>query len=108
MYFGFGPIAKRKVPNLSPEQKVWISHLYNIFKFSTQGEVLAPFFGNGTKVKIPSEIKPPLVFLLGNIYWMIYFLKKEPSFQDLIGTKGVLIQFMTWQDYIQFVHIGGV
>ena len=31
------------------------------FKFSAQGRDLAPFVGNGTKVKIPSEIKPPLV-----------------------------------------------
>ena len=30
------------------------------FKFSPQGRDLAPFFGNGTKVKIPSEIKLPL------------------------------------------------
>ena len=29
------------------------------FKFSDQGSDLAPFVGNGTKVKIPSEIKPP-------------------------------------------------
>ena len=32
----------------------------NLFKFSAQGRDLAPFFGNGIKVKIPSEIKPPL------------------------------------------------
>ena len=32
----------------------------NLFKFSTQGSDLAPFIGNGTKVKIPYEIKPPL------------------------------------------------
>ena len=31
------------------------------FKFSAQGSDLAPFVGNGTQVKIPSEIKPPLV-----------------------------------------------
>ena len=29
-------------------------------KFSAQGSNLAPFVGNGTKIKIPSEIKPPL------------------------------------------------
>ena len=29
-------------------------------KFSVQGSNLAPFVGNGTKIKIPSEIKPPL------------------------------------------------
>ena len=30
------------------------------FKFSAQGSDLAPFIGNGTKVKNPSEIKAPL------------------------------------------------
>jgi hypothetical protein len=30
------------------------------FKCSAQGWALAPFVGNGTKDKIPSEIKPPL------------------------------------------------
>ena len=30
------------------------------FKFSAQGRDLALFVGNGTKVKIPSEIKPAL------------------------------------------------
>ena len=33
----------------------------NLFKFSAQESDLAPFIGNGTKFKIPSEIKPPLV-----------------------------------------------
>ena len=32
----------------------------NLFKFSAQGSDLVPFVGNLTKVKIPSEIKPPL------------------------------------------------
>ena len=38
--------------------------LFNVmggkFKFSAQGSDLAHFFGNRTKIKIPSEIKPPL------------------------------------------------
>ena len=33
-------------------------------KFSDQGSNLAPFVGNGTKIKIPSEIKLPLGFRL--------------------------------------------
>ena len=33
----------------------------NFLKFSVQGSDLAPFSGNGTKVKTPTEIKPPLV-----------------------------------------------
>ena len=54
----------KKVPNLNPEQKVSIfsplHYLINLFKLSAQGRDLALFFGNVTKVKIPSEIKPPL------------------------------------------------
>ena len=34
------------------------------FKFSGQGSDLAPFVGNGTKVKIPSEINPTLATYL--------------------------------------------
>ena len=30
------------------------------FKYSAQKSDLARFVGNGTKVKIPSEIRPPL------------------------------------------------
>ena len=33
------------------------------FKLSAQGQDLAPLFGNVTKVKILSEIKPPLARL---------------------------------------------
>ena len=57
--------CQQKVPNYSPEQKIWISCLLKTageFKFSTQGIDLALFVGNGTKLKIPSEIKPPLNF----------------------------------------------
>ena len=34
------------------------------FKFSAQESDLAHFVGNGTKAKIPSEIKPPLGLML--------------------------------------------
>ena len=53
------------MPNHSPEQKLEISCLLyrGIFKFSAQNSDLAPFVANGTKVKIPSEIKPPLVLM---------------------------------------------
>ena len=34
----------------------------NLFKFSAQESVLALLIENGTKVKMPSEIKPPLIF----------------------------------------------
>ena len=36
------------------------SSINNLLKFSAQGRDLAYFVGNGSKVKIPSEIKPPL------------------------------------------------
>ena len=35
------------------------------FEISAQGHDLAPFVGNVTKVKILSEIKPPLIMNLG-------------------------------------------
>ena len=34
----------------------------NLIKFSAQGRDFAPFLGNGTKVKIASEIKPPFEY----------------------------------------------
>ena len=37
------------------------------FEFFAQGRYLAPLFVNGTKVKIPSEIKPPLVDASSNL-----------------------------------------
>ena len=56
----FVPFPKKKVPNLSPEQRFPPFTVNYLVKFSAQGRDLAPFFGNGTKVKIPSEIKLPL------------------------------------------------
>ena len=37
------------------------------FKLSAHGQDLAPFFGNVTKVKIPSKIKLPLVGIRSNL-----------------------------------------
>ena len=53
------------MPNHSPEQNIEISWLLyrGKFKFSAQDSDLAPFVANRTKVKIPSEIKPPLVLI---------------------------------------------
>ena len=54
------------MPNHSPEQQNFNFLTItgnNLFKFSAQESDLAPFVDNGTKVKIPSEIKPPLAFL---------------------------------------------
>ena len=48
------------VSNHSPNQNFPPFSVNNLFKFSTQGSDLEPFVGNGTEVKIPSEIKPPL------------------------------------------------
>ena len=44
------------VPNLYAEQKVWISLQCITNPNFLLREELAPFIGNGTKVKIPSEI----------------------------------------------------
>ena len=49
----------------------------NLFKFSAQGMDLATFIGNGTKVKILSEIKPPLVLTGGKqnkLNYLIIFI----------------------------------
>ena len=47
------------------------------FKLSAQWRDLAPFFGNVTKVKVPSEIKLPLAKRLqkqkGKNYWNEWF-----------------------------------
>ena len=51
------------MPNFSPEQKIGVNYLLlrgGKFKHSAQDGDLAPFVGNETKIKIPSEIKPPL------------------------------------------------
>jgi hypothetical protein len=46
----------------------------NLFKFSAQRTDLAPYIGNGTKVKIPFEIKPPLqVAHYLKIFFSFYF-----------------------------------
>ena len=38
------------------------------FKFSAQGSDLVPFIGNGAKIKIPSETKPPLKNIWGQYF----------------------------------------
>ena len=48
------------VLNCSTKVKKLFTEKGGIFKLSAQGRDLAPFVGNGTKVKIPSEIKLPL------------------------------------------------
>ena len=50
------------VPNHAPEQKIVVYYFGQEIQISAQGHDLAPFVGNGTKVKIPSEINPPLRF----------------------------------------------
>ena len=60
--FWLWPHCQQKVPNYSPEQKIWISCLLLIQIFCS-GEWFGTlaFVGNGTKYTIPSEIKPPLI-----------------------------------------------
>ena len=38
------------------------------FKISAQGSDLASFIGNGAKIKIPSETKPPLKNIWGQYF----------------------------------------
>ena len=61
------------LPTKSVKSRPWAESLNKLFtekcgkfKFSAQGRDLAPFVGNGTKVKMPSEIKPPLKKILLN------------------------------------------
>ena len=59
------------LPIIGAKSLPWAENLNKLFtvmgqeiKFfcsSAQGSNLAPFVGNGTKIKIPSEIKPPLI-----------------------------------------------
>ena len=55
---------QKKVPNHIKNQKNLNKLFTEIcvkFELSAQGSDLAPFVGNGTKVKTSSEIKPPLL-----------------------------------------------
>ena len=54
------PLPNNGAKSLPWTESLNFPSLNNLFKFSAQGRDLAPFFGNGLKVKIPSEIKPPL------------------------------------------------
>ena len=60
--FDFGSIGKKGAKSLpwGGTLNFLLFTVNNLFKFSDQGSDLAPFIGNGTNVKIPSEIKPPL------------------------------------------------
>ena len=60
-YFDFGPIAKKRYQITAENLNQLFTVMGGKFKLSAQGRDLAPFVGNGTKVKIPSEIKPPLI-----------------------------------------------
>ena len=50
------PIRGAKVPNRSPDQNKSFNLMGGKFKFYTQGSDLASFVGNGTKIRIPSDI----------------------------------------------------
>ena len=61
--FNLDPLPKKRctMTLLSRKFEFPASNLVNnLFKFSAQESDLAPFFGNGTKVKIPSEMNLPL------------------------------------------------
>ena len=52
------------------------------FKLSVQGRDLAPLFGNGTKLKIPSEIKLPLAVDKKSHRSLTNALSVKPSFSE--------------------------
>ena len=62
-YFELCPIANKRC-QITPLSKIF-NKLFTVkggkFKFSAQGRDLATIVGNGTKVKKPYEIKPPLI-----------------------------------------------
>ena len=59
-----GPIANKGAKSLPRAENLnkLLTIMDGKFKFAVQSKDLAPFIGNGTKIKIPSEIKPPLVY----------------------------------------------
>ena len=61
-YFDLGPIAIKRCQIFPLRRKFEFpaNSVNTLFKFSAQGRDLELFVGNGTKVKIPSEIKPTL------------------------------------------------
>ena len=87
-------IWSQKVPNHSPEQKCRIScYCYGkeIQSFCSGEWFGTFFFGNGSKVKIPSEIKPSLVYLC--LLWaspglVRYMLWSRFSKDDFYGRSG--------------------
>ena len=52
------PLLIKNVPNHWAKLKKVFTVIGGKFKFSAQGSNLSPFVGNGTKNKIPSDIKP--------------------------------------------------
>ena len=87
----------------------------NLFKIPPQGRHLAPLFGNGTKVKIPSEIKPPLgrneLPLLGSCFksfqenlifqFLKYFCSKQCLiFLDSIHDIQIIYPIIDWKSLV--------
>ena len=58
--FWLVPTPRCPISPLSRKSEFSPPFTVNIFKCSAQGTDLTPFLGNGTKVKVPSDIKPPL------------------------------------------------
>ena len=59
-YCDSGPITNKRFQITPLSKNFEFPPISNLFKFSAQGHGLDNFVGNGTKVKIPSEIKPHL------------------------------------------------
>ena len=64
----------------------------NLFKFSAQGSDLALFVSNGTKVKIPSEIKPPLLAQGKTLQPKLYLCKFHSNISVLWNQRNAVIR----------------
>ena len=82
------------------------------FKFSAQGRDLAPFVGNGTEVKKPSEIKSPLYFriFIMTFHISIVHLELRSHFKWLYFCSVPILQMFTiwhakiWLEGIHYVQ----
>ena len=68
-YFDFDPLPTKRcqITLLRRKFEFPTDNNKQLFKFSAQERDLSLFVGNGIKVNIPSEIKPPFVFTKGAI-----------------------------------------
>ena len=87
--------CQQKVQNYFPEQKISMSCLLK--RAGNSNLLLSIFFGNGTKVKITSEIKPPIDHRKSDsnhkyLPWIKGQINSKTNFLVLIWTP----QFFFW------------